>query len=703
MQIFRGICVGLLVLQSVFAVAAGKGDGIMKADAIDFDWENGHEQDVIAGEFPEDPPITHRWYRVDLAPLYEEDNPVLALYLTNLEDQEVQVRILAQLESQQETREYTLPAYGFKIWSISAVTLIKMKTEYVWIQLTSEHRVALSAKVYENIRLDQTCTSSSMLNWAGTHQTAKSAWYVLDLAEAIASSNQKVVLSYANNGTSAVQMTVSRSADCPSTGSLTVDTLLAAGATFTQELTRATLEVQDEDLQYIHVETNGTIDISAQLEEEDLTGQEISGTATLFMFDVDNEIAANTPKLYYIPMSTLRETPRYAPVFMAINDGLAAGTIQYKYAFKNPSTTSMLGEVQVGAQDDASVAFAANAIEAISSDVQNVYFQIESSVAVTLRGKMRHIYEGASCKYPVVLDFEHSEKYTPDAEVWYQLALEDPRAFHSDVTFFVANHRSSDVTLKMERALECPFVVTEQSEPTIAAGDTMRIVLSDGFNQNIKGEAIYYGLEAKKGLEVWATIGEPNIKRPPVTICQEAQTFNWVTGHRQYAGDSKWYKVAIDTIRHTQSTPQLMVRNLTDAEQSFRLEISYECPDSLSNMIVEHSIPAYDRYLSASIRQQIVNLKDDIKTLYVHAESTGEMAFEVQFVRPEAGKNCMTAIPFNEVSGHDQQANEDLWYAIDIRKAKKDKKNVLIHVYNRSNEPNALAAYLTARVTCRST
>lgn len=703
MHICRIVCLGLLMMQTAFAMAAN--DGYSKADPILFDWDNGHEQEPITVVDPQYPDIVDtynfRWYKVGLEPLYEEDNPVLALYLTNLEDDTVKVKMVAQLESQTEEREYTLTPYGFKIWSISAVTLIKMKTQSVMIQLTSDHRVALSAKVYENIRLDQTCTSSTLLDWSGTHQTAKSAWYVLQLNEAMASATQKVVLRYTNNGGSAVQTTVSRSADCPSTGSLTIDTLLSAGATYEQEITRASLEVLEDSLQYIHVEANGAIDISASLETEDLSGQEIHGTATLFSFDMDYSLSAGVSRLFYIPMSVLRSVPRYAPLFVALNGGNSDGTIAYKYAFKNPSNTSMLGEVNIAAASDASLGFAANAIEAVSSDVENVYFEITPSVAITLRARMRHIYEGATCKYPIAFDYEHSEKYTPGSELWYGVMLEDLLALRGDVTMFIANHNTSSVKVKMERALECPFVVTEPSEHTIAAGDTLRIELPYGFYSNLKYDAIYYGLEASKELEVWATVGEAQVKRPAVMACESAQTFNWLTGHRQDAGE-KWYVVEIDTIRKSQFTPQILVRNLTGSDVTYMMEVSYECPDSLSNLVVEHTIPAYDRYLSESIREQVVNLKADIHEVYVHMVSDGEIAIEVQFVRPEEGKSCLTAVPFNYVSGHDQLPNEDLWYAIDIREAKSNHKDAVIHVYNRTNEPNPVEGFMSDECPCEA-
>lgn len=65
----------LLIMASMMAVsmmAVGTGDGSSKANAIEFDWDKDVEH--VSGT---------KWYRVDLAPLYEEENPSLTLYLTN--------------------------------------------------------------------------------------------------------------------------------------------------------------------------------------------------------------------------------------------------------------------------------------------------------------------------------------------------------------------------------------------------------------------------------------------------------------------------------------------------------------------------------------------------------------------------------------------------------------------------------------------
>ena len=62
----------LASLMTVFAMAIGDNSGKTKPNAKEFDWDKG---------------VTHPggelWYRVDLAPLYEEEDPSLTLYLTN--------------------------------------------------------------------------------------------------------------------------------------------------------------------------------------------------------------------------------------------------------------------------------------------------------------------------------------------------------------------------------------------------------------------------------------------------------------------------------------------------------------------------------------------------------------------------------------------------------------------------------------------
>ena len=66
----------MAALMTVSAMAIGTGDGSNKANAKEFDWDKGIT-------VPTDSLNMWRWYRVDLAPLYEEDNPSLTLYLTN--------------------------------------------------------------------------------------------------------------------------------------------------------------------------------------------------------------------------------------------------------------------------------------------------------------------------------------------------------------------------------------------------------------------------------------------------------------------------------------------------------------------------------------------------------------------------------------------------------------------------------------------
>ncbi|MBR6354165.1 MAG: hypothetical protein IKS01_00105, partial [Paludibacteraceae bacterium] len=128
--------------------AAGKGDGLSKADAIEFDWTNGNTQE--AGTF---------WYKVTFGNRLEVDAPNLALNLTNLSSSSAKVEISAQYGADEEKRDYTIAGNGVKVWNTSASMIRNMvkDDEGLYVKLTTNQKVHLSAKVYEGSLADDAC------------------------------------------------------------------------------------------------------------------------------------------------------------------------------------------------------------------------------------------------------------------------------------------------------------------------------------------------------------------------------------------------------------------------------------------------------------------------------------------------------------------------------------------------------------------
>ena len=147
-----------LFLASVLTVFVMAGNGSSKAEAIDFNWDEG----VTHYGTPGAPAL---WYRVDLSPLKEEENPSLTLYITNpSRDESVDVSMSAIVMGNQEKKDYTILPHQYKTYTENASMLIRMQ-DVIYLTLKSDGTIKLSAKVFESTDLDETCKDARSLRW----------------------------------------------------------------------------------------------------------------------------------------------------------------------------------------------------------------------------------------------------------------------------------------------------------------------------------------------------------------------------------------------------------------------------------------------------------------------------------------------------------------------------------------------------------
>ena len=100
----------LASLMTVFAMAKGDGSGSTKANAIEFDWDKGNVH--MSGT---------KWYHVDLAPLYEEENPSLTLYVTNpSRNLSINADLKATVAGETETKHYVVSPHEHQIYTANA-------------------------------------------------------------------------------------------------------------------------------------------------------------------------------------------------------------------------------------------------------------------------------------------------------------------------------------------------------------------------------------------------------------------------------------------------------------------------------------------------------------------------------------------------------------------------------------------------------
>ena len=203
-------------LMTVFAMAIGRNDGSAKGNAIDFDWDKGIEHPGGSKTL---------WYRVDLAPLYEEENPSLTLYLTNPSNEvgsSVDVSMQATVAGQTESKDYTIAARQYKTYTTNASMLVRMKQTEIYLTLKSTGRIKLSAKVFEAADLDETCRDAETLKWytTTTQNPMYSKWWKINLANIKDTTKMKkdAKVTITNIGSKTVTLKAGQSLDCPSSG-----------------------------------------------------------------------------------------------------------------------------------------------------------------------------------------------------------------------------------------------------------------------------------------------------------------------------------------------------------------------------------------------------------------------------------------------------------------------------------------------------
>ena len=163
----------IAALMTISMMAIGNGSGKDKANAIDFNWADGHTHE--AG--------SDLWYRVALSQLSKEANdPTLALYLTNLTTDLSSVSLKADAEvlGQQASKNttYKIAGKGFEIWSFRTVVaagktwtlkeLMNLGLSEVYVKLQSDKQIKLTAKAYKTEDIvDDACAKAVDFNWAG--------------------------------------------------------------------------------------------------------------------------------------------------------------------------------------------------------------------------------------------------------------------------------------------------------------------------------------------------------------------------------------------------------------------------------------------------------------------------------------------------------------------------------------------------------
>lgn len=661
------------------SMAIGRNDGSTKANAIDFDWDGGIEH--VSGT---------KWYRVDLAPLYEEENPSLTLYLTNPSNavgSSVDVSMQATVAGQTESKDYTIAARQYKTYTANASMLVRMKQTEIYLTLTSNGKIKLSAKVFEAADLDETCKDARTLTWGttATQNPSYSAWWKVSLTPVKEATDQDAKITITNTGSKTVNLKVGQSLDCPSSGFTRHKYTLAAGESVVNVIPRSMITGVQPDELYFGIE-NVESQISIKVEKVDQPATPVIPAGATFVdlhvTDTIEPLAANT--CYRIKVADMNALSKYEPEFTYRNAGTTNATVAVKMAFEVPAYGTSNTEYDLAPGEEEIVVYKKNMLDGLDG-VEYIYLYTQVTGGdVNFYGRFKHVREGKACKTNIDFNWENGNTQEARTTQWYAVDLTEAKEATKDIIVYIQNlNAASAATVKASMAFSCPYIDLQEITRSVGAGKTLNHRLAYS-TYAIMSDTVWIGLETNQEIKFWAEAVDAEAK-PKDETCLQAVDFNWEEGVLQQADTTVWYRIDMTEVRDLAAKfPTVFVQNLGSAATTITAELSLECPDSIKNESRSLTIAANESYSKQLSRNLFENIKSD--EVYLKVYSTQSVSLQIRLTEEAEGASCSSAVPFNWVSGNSQAANANVWYSVDLREVMKAGNDIRVHIENKANE-----------------
>ena len=673
----------LLSMVTVSMMAIGNNSGSTKANAIDFDWSTGVEHQGGT-----------KWYRVDLAPLYEEENPSLTLYLTNPSNEvgtSVDVSMKATVAGETESKDYSIAARQYKTYTANASLLVRLKQTEIYLTLTSNGRLKLSAKVFEAADLDETCKDARTLNWntLATQAPSYSAWWKVSLNPIKNVTGKDAKITLRNTGTATVTLKVGQSMDCPSSGLTKRTYVLAPGESVSDTVPRSMIMNVQPDEIYFGIE-NVESPISILVEPIDqpavpvIFGPAVEPAINLHVTDTIVIPAGRT--LYKVSVADMDSMMKYEPEFTYRNEQADPANMTIKMAFERPAYGTSNTDYELAPGEEEIVVYKKNMLAGLA-DVDSIFLLTITDQPINFYGRYKHVREGKACKTNIDFNWETGHVQEARTTQWYAVDVTAARNDLKDIMVYAMNLSGEPAKVKTSFAFSCPYIDLQEMERTLAVGnDTVsrRVVYS---TYALLSDVVWFGLETDQEVRFWADTVAAQTKDDPDPACLSATDFNWEQGVHQNANDTTWYRIDMTMVRESAAKfPTLSIQNFSTTDTlTLVTEQSLECPDQIENEVRTIKIEPSGSYESKISRNLFEHISQN--ELWVRLTGNCEFALQVRLTEESAGASCMSAVPFNWVSGNVQDANANVWYSVDLRDVMKSGNDIKLHIKNNDNEP----------------
>ena len=695
MRKFLLSAVALMV--AVTMMAAGTGDGSSKANAIDFAWVGGHKPALSAGS----------WYRVSLSPLKAEANdPTLALYLTNLTDETAAVTVTVEAsllgQSSSSKFNYNIAAKDYQLWSkksfvaggreLSLKQMMDLGLSEIYLQLTSNKEIALSAKVYETEDIvDDACSKAKDFNWAGVNIPVGEQWFRLNLSE-VKNNNKKLNFVIANQGAVEANVSFEMSLDCPASAVLpTKNWTIAAGAEEENELGTIFLDVLNED--YVFVKLINDQPITMRVEEEvvvvdpSLYADFDCATAPELVFGEEMNLTAGK-HVYKVKREELIAERDFDTEFYVTNNTSEVANLTVETAFACPVTSVVAQNLVINAQESIMKLVKGDMLKAVNSEW--VYIRFITDKDLTASVGMRNV---SPCANAVVFDWNTGAELQAGESQWYEVDITTLKQNKQHLYLAFANHSKATALVNLELAMDCQGTILPLVLPVPAGFDLGQTIDYQILSRSPLNR-IYVGVSTDSHIELSASTKDAIAADP--TPCLNALNPEHGKEYKHAAGTTSWYKISLDLLKSKAGYSSIYLANpgnkranvtigmVTDCQYTTGATITLPIPAGFNlGMLAPNVI---GNLVDALARVEKVYNKVDPKDVYLEIKTDQDILFGLDVTNATTNP-CLREdlITFDWANGAKVTKGDAKWFDMDLNTVKQSGKHVKLTFTNHTD------------------
>ena len=704
----------IALMMSVAMMAVGAGNGTSKANAIDFDWANGHKPALSAGS----------WYRVSLSPLKAQANdPTLALYLTNLTDETaaVSVTVEASLLGQSSSSKfnYNIAGKDYQLWSkktftaagreLSLKQMMDLGLSEIYLQLTANKEIALSAKVYETEDIvDDACSKAKDFDWAGVSVPAGEQWYRLNLAE-VKMANKQLKFVVANNGVSAANVAFDMSLDCPASAVIEKDWVIAAGAEQKDELGRVFLDVLNEDYVFVKLTTNQPLTLSVEEEvvvvDPDQFADFDCASAPELVFDEEMNLTAGK-HVYKVRRAELIAERDFDTEFHVTNNTDAAANLAVEVAFACPVKSVVTQNLVIDAHESIMKLVKGDMLKAVNSEWVYIRFVADQDLTATVG--MRNV---SPCVNALPFDWNVGAALNAGESQWYDVDITSLKQNKQHVRLSFTNHSDAYALVNVEVALDCNGTILPMTLP-IPAGLTVSQTIDYQLLARSPLNRIYVGVSTDSYIELAASTKDAIAADQ--TPCLNAIAPEHGVEYTHEANTTQWYKISLDLLKSTTDYSSIYLANkgnsrahvtvgmVTDCQYTTGTTLTIPVPAGLEVGALAPNV--LGRLIQELTRFERAYNKVDAKDVYLEIHSDQPLAFGLDVVN-KATNPCLREdlITFDWNKGAKVVKGEPKWFDMDIDAVKAAGKHVKLTFTNHTDSIVWAATVVSAECPAKLT